>query len=275
MLAAPKVGAPLKWVEDRRENLIAAGKSRHEHAHGADGVRRRRRDPGRDIDFVSDCGAYPTPWPVGARGRGRHAVPRAVPRPARRLRDQDGLHEHGRAHRVPRARGSSRRWPARCCSTSRPGRWASTPSSCAAATCCAATSCRTRTPTACRTTASRRSRRSSRRWRCSTTRRSAREQAEARTSRPATSAWACRTYVEPSTPGYGVLRDRGGDDPHRAVGHGQRVRRRRLGRQQHRDHGRAAHRRRARRDIDDVNTIQGDTAVTAFGAGAPGAGAAR
>ncbi|GIU86523.1 MAG: hypothetical protein KatS3mg009_1038 [Acidimicrobiia bacterium] len=31
MLAAPKVGAPLKWVEDRRENLLAAGKSRQEH----------------------------------------------------------------------------------------------------------------------------------------------------------------------------------------------------------------------------------------------------
>ena len=25
MLAAPKVGAPVKWVEDRRENLLAAG----------------------------------------------------------------------------------------------------------------------------------------------------------------------------------------------------------------------------------------------------------
>ena len=32
MLAAPKVGAPVKWVEDRRENLLAAGQSRHEHA---------------------------------------------------------------------------------------------------------------------------------------------------------------------------------------------------------------------------------------------------
>ena len=31
MLAASKVGAPLKWVEDRRENLLAAGKSRQEH----------------------------------------------------------------------------------------------------------------------------------------------------------------------------------------------------------------------------------------------------
>ena len=32
MLAGPMAGAPLKWVEDRRENLLAAGQSRHEHA---------------------------------------------------------------------------------------------------------------------------------------------------------------------------------------------------------------------------------------------------
>jgi carbon-monoxide dehydrogenase large subunit len=64
MLAAPKVGAPLKWVEERRENLLAAGKSRLEHATAtmafdADGAIR-----GAYLDFVSDCGAYPTPWPV-------------------------------------------------------------------------------------------------------------------------------------------------------------------------------------------------------------------
>jgi len=65
MLAAPKVGVPLKWVEDRRENLLAAGSSRHERADArvafdADGVIQAAK-----IDFVSDCGAYPTPWPVG------------------------------------------------------------------------------------------------------------------------------------------------------------------------------------------------------------------
>jgi carbon-monoxide dehydrogenase large subunit len=64
MLAAPKVGAPLKWVESRRENLLAAGKSRQEHgtarlAFTADGDIQAAY-----IDFVSDCGAYPTPWPV-------------------------------------------------------------------------------------------------------------------------------------------------------------------------------------------------------------------
>jgi carbon-monoxide dehydrogenase large subunit len=64
MLAAPRVGAPLKWVETRTENLLAAGKSRHEHgtatlAFDGDGAIQ-----GAYIDFVSDCGAYPTPWPV-------------------------------------------------------------------------------------------------------------------------------------------------------------------------------------------------------------------
>src|SRR6185437_5304610 len=83
MLAGPKVGAPLKWVEDRRENLLAAGQSRHEHgrvtmAFDADGAILAEH-----IDFVADCGAYPTPWPVmpaaavGALFPGPYRVPRA------------------------------------------------------------------------------------------------------------------------------------------------------------------------------------------------------
>ena len=83
MLAAPKVGAPVKWVEDRRENLLAAGQSRHEHAtvtmaFAADGAIQAAH-----IDFVSDCGAYPTPWPIGPAAAvgmlfpGPYRVPRA------------------------------------------------------------------------------------------------------------------------------------------------------------------------------------------------------
>ena len=147
MLAAPKVGAPLKWVEDRRENLLAAGKSRHEHGD----VRRWRSTAdgtiqAAHIDFVQDCGAYPTPWPVDHRGRGRHAVPRPVPRAARRLHDEDDLHEHRRPHRVPRAvavRDARARGAAR---HRGPRGWASIRSSCAAATCFGATTCRTRNP---------------------------------------------------------------------------------------------------------------------------------
>lgn len=65
MLAARKVRAPIKWIEDRRENLMAAGQARHEHADVAmafddDGTILAAR-----IDHVQDVGAYPTPWPVG------------------------------------------------------------------------------------------------------------------------------------------------------------------------------------------------------------------
>jgi aerobic carbon-monoxide dehydrogenase large subunit len=65
MLAARKVPAPVKWVEDRRENLMAAGSARHEHgdlrmAFDSDGTILAAQ-----IDHVQDIGAYPTPWPVG------------------------------------------------------------------------------------------------------------------------------------------------------------------------------------------------------------------
>jgi carbon-monoxide dehydrogenase large subunit len=83
MLAAPKVGAPLKWVEERRENLLAAGKSRHEHATATMAFDAAGAIQAAYIDFVSDCGAYPTPWPVmtaaavGALFPGPYRVPRA------------------------------------------------------------------------------------------------------------------------------------------------------------------------------------------------------
>ena len=64
-LAAPKVGAPIKFIEDRRENLMAS-QSRHEHGHvrmafDADGT-----ILAASIDSVQDVGAYPIPWPVGS-----------------------------------------------------------------------------------------------------------------------------------------------------------------------------------------------------------------
>jgi carbon-monoxide dehydrogenase large subunit len=84
MLAAPKVGAPLKWIEDRRENLLAAGMSRHEHAAVRMAFDGEGTIQAAQIDFVSDCGAYPTPWPVGTAAAvgalfpGPYRVPRAA-----------------------------------------------------------------------------------------------------------------------------------------------------------------------------------------------------
>jgi carbon-monoxide dehydrogenase large subunit len=64
MLAARKVTAPLKWIEDRRENLMSAGQARH-----VDGRARMAFDADGAItavaiDFLQDIGAYPTPYPV-------------------------------------------------------------------------------------------------------------------------------------------------------------------------------------------------------------------
>ncbi len=83
MLAAREVGAPVKWIEDRRENLIAAGQSRHEHAAVAMAFDANGAIEGAHIDFVADCGAYPTPWPAGPAAAvgllfpGPYRVPRA------------------------------------------------------------------------------------------------------------------------------------------------------------------------------------------------------
>ena len=64
MLAARKVPAALKWIEDRRENLMSAGQARH-----VNGTARMAFDDNgnilaADIDFTQDVGAYPTPYPV-------------------------------------------------------------------------------------------------------------------------------------------------------------------------------------------------------------------
>jgi carbon-monoxide dehydrogenase large subunit len=61
---APSGAAALKWIEDRRENLMSAGQARH-----VDGNVRMAFDAdgtilAADIDFVQDIGAYPTPYPV-------------------------------------------------------------------------------------------------------------------------------------------------------------------------------------------------------------------
>ncbi|KUN80794.1 xanthine dehydrogenase family protein molybdopterin-binding subunit [Streptomyces griseoruber] len=64
MLAAVRLPAALKWIEDRQEHLLAAGQARHEHGE----VRMAFDDDGRilaaTLDHVQDAGAYPTPSPV-------------------------------------------------------------------------------------------------------------------------------------------------------------------------------------------------------------------
>jgi carbon-monoxide dehydrogenase large subunit len=64
LLAVRKVSGALKWIEDRRENLMCAGQARHEHgdarmAFAADGTILAAA-----IDHVQDAGAYPVQPPI-------------------------------------------------------------------------------------------------------------------------------------------------------------------------------------------------------------------
>lgn len=65
VVAAQRLPAAVKWIEDRRENLLAAGQARHEHA----AVTMAFDDDGAilaaKIDHTQDVGAYPVPSPVG------------------------------------------------------------------------------------------------------------------------------------------------------------------------------------------------------------------
>jgi carbon-monoxide dehydrogenase large subunit len=84
MLAARKVPAPIKWIEDRRENLMAAGQSRREHGAARMAFARDGSIVAATIDYVQDAGAYPSPWPVGTAAAvgmlfpGPYRVPRAA-----------------------------------------------------------------------------------------------------------------------------------------------------------------------------------------------------
>jgi carbon-monoxide dehydrogenase large subunit len=93
MLAARKIDAPVKWVEDRSENLMAAGQSRHEHADVAMAFDADAGIQAAQIDSVA--GQH-----VGGGGR---AVPGAVPRADRDVHDEGDVHQLRRPRRVPRA----------------------------------------------------------------------------------------------------------------------------------------------------------------------------
>ena len=64
MLAARTVTAPIKWIEDRRENLLAAGQARHEHGAVTMAFDDEGTILGVSIDHTEDVGAYPVPYPL-------------------------------------------------------------------------------------------------------------------------------------------------------------------------------------------------------------------
>ncbi|HEX3713818.1 MAG TPA: xanthine dehydrogenase family protein molybdopterin-binding subunit [Trebonia sp.] len=65
LLAARRLPAAVKWIEDRRENLQSAGQARHEHGTARLAFDESGTLLAASLDHVQDVGAYPTPWPVG------------------------------------------------------------------------------------------------------------------------------------------------------------------------------------------------------------------
>jgi carbon-monoxide dehydrogenase large subunit len=65
LLAARKLPTAVKWIEDRRENLQSAGTARHEHGAVRLAFDEQATILAATLDHVQDVGAYPTPWPVG------------------------------------------------------------------------------------------------------------------------------------------------------------------------------------------------------------------
>ena len=245
MLAARKVGAPLKWIEDRRENLLAAGQSRHEHcdakvAFDADGIIQCVQ-----IDFVADCGAYPTPWPMGTTAvvgvlfPGPYRVPKASftakamysNRPgrsayrgpwqfeslAREVLLDIAAREMGMDPAEVRRRNLLRADEMPYTSANGMPYDRITPLECFEAALVALDYDAFRA-----------------------------EQAAARRAGPLPGGRDVHVRRAVGARAW-LLRDRSGHDPHRTVGQDQRVRRRRLSGEQHRDHRRPAHGRRTRR----------------------------
>jgi carbon-monoxide dehydrogenase large subunit len=66
MLASRKVPAAIKWIEDRRENLMAGGHARHEHGTAKMAFDEEGTLLAAHLDHVADVGAYPTPSPMTA-----------------------------------------------------------------------------------------------------------------------------------------------------------------------------------------------------------------
>jgi carbon-monoxide dehydrogenase large subunit len=66
VLAARRLGRPVKWVEDRRENLIAANHARLDRLTASIGVDDEGHFVGAQIDHLEDAGAFPMGGSGGA-----------------------------------------------------------------------------------------------------------------------------------------------------------------------------------------------------------------
>ena len=99
VLASRLLARPVKWIEDRRENLVAASALAQRARVRADGDRRRGRHPGDH----GRARRRRRRVPAVPRGHGPDAAAGAVQDPAHRVLDPDGVDQHHGQGRLPRA----------------------------------------------------------------------------------------------------------------------------------------------------------------------------
>ena len=102
--ASRALGRPVKWIEDRSENLTASGQAREESFDVRAAVSKDGDLLGLDVNMVIDTGAYPV---MGTHGPVDHRGDAARPVQARGawLRVDRRHHQQGVVRRLPRAVG--------------------------------------------------------------------------------------------------------------------------------------------------------------------------
>ena len=101
VLAARRLGRPVKWIEDRNENLVGGGHAREEDMTVSLAIDGDGRFTAITADQLENVGAYPFPGNGSTAGAGIDDLPGAVPHSADRLRRACCLHQHLRPLCVP------------------------------------------------------------------------------------------------------------------------------------------------------------------------------
>ncbi|WP_036517691.1 xanthine dehydrogenase family protein molybdopterin-binding subunit [Nocardia sp. 348MFTsu5.1] len=84
MIAAKIIGVPVKWIEDRQEHLMSAGMARQDHGNARMAFDEDGKIVAAELDHVQNIGAYPIPSPLTGAGAvgmlfpGPYRVPQAT-----------------------------------------------------------------------------------------------------------------------------------------------------------------------------------------------------
>ena len=108
VLASRQLRGPVKWIQDRRENLMCDDHAREDMATVTFAADDDGLVLGAKVEFLESAGAFPAAMGSAAVSL-RDGVPRSVPDSRARRVGADRAHEHARGGGRTGARGCSRR----------------------------------------------------------------------------------------------------------------------------------------------------------------------